>query len=68
MLSLFVDTRSAVQMPNVMVGIITRDSMKKALSKGITANQIIRFLRINVHEPVVDRGRKVVDYNKANSN
>lgn len=35
--------------PNLVVGIITRDSIRQALRSGITAEQIISFLRQHAH-------------------
>ena len=49
MLSLFVDTGSFVFLPNMVMGGITRESVKGALAKGIKAKQIVDFLKINAH-------------------
>ena len=35
--------------PNLVIGIITRESIRRALKSGITANQIISFLRQHAH-------------------
>ncbi|XP_064387820.1 general transcription factor IIH subunit 4-like [Halichondria panicea] len=35
--------------PNLVVGTITRDSVHKALMKGITAEQILSFLKLHAH-------------------
>lgn len=35
--------------PNLVVGIITRESIRQALKSGITADQIISFLRQHAH-------------------
>jgi len=36
-------------LPNLIVGIITRDSIRNALRNGITAEQVIKFLEQNAH-------------------
>ncbi|KAB5590646.1 RNA polymerase II transcription factor B subunit 2 [Ceratobasidium theobromae] len=46
-LNLFVSLRS--RFPNLVVGHITRDSVKRALSKGISAEQIISYLETHAH-------------------
>ena len=35
--------------PNLIVGVITRDSVRQAFRGGITCNQIVRFLRMHAH-------------------
>jgi len=40
-LNLFVSLKS--RFPNLVVGMVTRDSVKRALANGITANQVIFF-------------------------
>ncbi|ELT91478.1 hypothetical protein CAPTEDRAFT_18660 [Capitella teleta] len=35
--------------PNMAVGVVSRDSVREALSRGITAEQIINFLRNHAH-------------------
>ncbi|GAV08055.1 hypothetical protein RvY_17806 [Ramazzottius varieornatus] len=35
--------------PNLAIGILTRESIRNALAKGITADEIIRFLRMHAH-------------------
>jgi len=35
--------------PNLVVGVITRESVRQALKSGITADQIISFLRQHAH-------------------
>lgn len=49
MLSLFVDNRDLVRLPNMALGSITRDSIKSALKMGIKASQIINFMKIHTH-------------------
>lgn len=46
-LNLFVTLKQ--RFPNLVVGSITRDSVKSALSKGITAEQIITYLTHHAH-------------------
>ncbi|TCD64042.1 RNA polymerase II transcription factor B 52 kDa subunit [Steccherinum ochraceum] len=46
-LNLFVTLKS--RFPNLVVGAITRESVKKALANGITANQIISYLTAHAH-------------------
>ncbi|CAM9544564.1 unnamed protein product [Phaeothamnion confervicola] len=53
MLSLFVELR--VRMPNVVVGCVTRESVKKALVTGISARQILGFLRWHAHPNALKR-------------
>eukprot|EP00602_Paraphysomonas_sp_CaronLab_P000242 CAMPEP_0185032126 /NCGR_PEP_ID=MMETSP1103-20130426/20001_1 /TAXON_ID=36769 /ORGANISM="Paraphysomonas bandaiensis, Strain Caron Lab Isolate" /LENGTH=358 /DNA_ID=CAMNT_0027567903 /DNA_START=342 /DNA_END=1419 /DNA_ORIENTATION=+ len=55
MLSLFVDTRGMIRMPNMALGIITRDSVKSALKMGISAKQIIGFLTLHAHPRVANK-------------
>eukprot|EP00603_Paraphysomonas_imperforata_P000804 CAMPEP_0114441746 /NCGR_PEP_ID=MMETSP0103-20121206/16547_1 /TAXON_ID=37642 ORGANISM="Paraphysomonas imperforata, Strain PA2" /NCGR_SAMPLE_ID=MMETSP0103 /ASSEMBLY_ACC=CAM_ASM_000201 /LENGTH=521 /DNA_ID=CAMNT_0001612897 /DNA_START=50 /DNA_END=1615 /DNA_ORIENTATION=- len=49
MLSLFVDTRTMIRLPNMVMGNITRDSAKAAFRLGISAKQIIGFLVTHAH-------------------
>ncbi|KAI0359926.1 transcription factor Tfb2 [Trametes cingulata] len=46
-LNLFVTLKS--RFPNLVIGSITRDSVKKALANGITADQIISYLVTHAH-------------------
>ncbi|KAF8941378.1 RNA polymerase II transcription factor B subunit 2 [Dissophora ornata] len=46
-LNLFVHLRD--RFPNMVTGVITRDSIRRALSKGITADQIITYLTAHAH-------------------
>ncbi|QRV90374.1 RNA polymerase II transcription factor B subunit 2 [Ceratobasidium sp. AG-Ba] len=46
-LNLFVTLKS--RFPNLVIGHITRDSVKKALAKGISAEQIISYLESHAH-------------------
>eukprot|EP01116_Phalansterium_solitarium_P017100 TRINITY_DN412_c2_g1_i2.p1 TRINITY_DN412_c2_g1~~TRINITY_DN412_c2_g1_i2.p1 ORF type:complete len:478 (+),score=224.35 TRINITY_DN412_c2_g1_i2:1174-2607(+) len=47
LLGLFV--RLTYRLPNVVVGVITRDSIRAAIKTGISADQIIEFLNHNTH-------------------
>lgn len=55
MLSLFVDNRGLVRLPNMALGQITRDSIKYALKMGIKAYQIINFMKIHSHPRIINR-------------
>ncbi|XP_065324500.1 general transcription factor IIH subunit 4-like isoform X2 [Gordionus sp. m RMFG-2023] len=46
-LSLFCDMQ--YRFPKFCIGIITRDSIRQALKFGITANQIINYLKVHAH-------------------
>ncbi|KZV82245.1 transcription factor Tfb2 [Exidia glandulosa HHB12029] len=46
-LNLFVTFKS--RFPNLVVGMVTRDSVKKALANGISAEQIIAYLSAHAH-------------------
>ncbi|KAL5504070.1 TFB2 [Sanghuangporus vaninii] len=46
-LNLFVTLK--YRFPNLVVGSLTRDSVRKALSNGITADQIIKYLATHAH-------------------
>lgn len=47
MLNLFTTLR--YRFPNLVVGAITRESVKGALANGITANQIVTYLSTHAH-------------------
>jgi transcription initiation factor TFIIH subunit 4 len=49
MMSLFVDPASFLFLPNMVMGSITRESVKDAMAKGIKASQIVGFLKGNMH-------------------
>jgi transcription initiation factor TFIIH subunit 4 len=53
LLSLFVALQ--YRLPNMVVGMITRQRVREALIKGITANQILSFLRTNSHPKAKQR-------------
>jgi len=42
--------------PNLVVGVITRDSVRQALRSGITAEQIITFLTMHAHQKMQASG------------
>ncbi len=42
--------------PNVTVGVLTRDSIRTALRSGITADQIVGFLRMHAHPKMMTGG------------
>ncbi|RKP35685.1 RNA polymerase II transcription factor B subunit 2 [Dimargaris cristalligena] len=52
-LNLFVSLKS--RFANMVVGVITRDSMRSALAHGITADQIIVYLTTHAHVHMRDR-------------
>ncbi|XP_027080328.2 general transcription and DNA repair factor IIH subunit TFB2-like isoform X2 [Coffea arabica] len=47
--------RVEYQLPNLIVGAITKESLYKAFQNGITAEQIISFLQQNAHPRVAER-------------
>jgi MGC83106 protein len=47
LLALF--TEMQYRLPNLCLGVLTRDSVRQALKSGITAEQIIHFLKSNAH-------------------
>ncbi|CAN0066863.1 unnamed protein product [Heterosigma akashiwo] len=55
MLSLFVELR--LRLRNVVVGAITRDSARRAFDTGISARQVLAFLRAHAHPAQRRRGR-----------
>lgn len=59
LLSLFV--KMLYRLPNLAVGIITRESIRTALIHGITADQIIEFVRHNAHPNAVNNGQPIPD-------
>ncbi|GAB1599105.1 general transcription factor IIH subunit 4-like [Argonauta hians] len=48
-------TEMIYRFPNMVVGQITRDSVRSALSCGITADQIIHFLKSHAHEKMLEK-------------
>jgi len=55
-LSLFLEL--IYRLPNLVVASVTRDSIRSALINGITADQIVQFLRQNAHPQTFNR-RKI---------
>jgi len=53
LLALF--TELMYKFPNMVVGLITRDSIREAFQMGITAHQIVSFLRTNAHPQMCAR-------------
>ncbi|EFC43606.1 predicted protein [Naegleria gruberi] len=47
LLSLFIFPE--YRLPNMVVGLITRSTIREALKNGISAHQILQFLRLNAH-------------------
>lgn len=48
-------SRVEYQLPNLIVGSITKENLYKAFANGITADQIISFLQQNAHPRVAER-------------
>ncbi|CAB0017209.1 unnamed protein product [Nesidiocoris tenuis] len=46
--------------PNMVVGTLTRDSICMALRSGITADQIVNFLRLHAHPRLVAKGPPIL--------
>ncbi|CAI8507858.1 unnamed protein product [Pichia kudriavzevii] len=59
-LNLFVNLRT--RFSNMVTGVITRESIRHALSNGITANQIINYLETHAHSGMVELAE--TEYNK----
>lgn len=55
LLSLFVDLK--YRFPKFCLGLLTRESVRRALRSGITADQMINFLNINLH-PDMCKGKE----------
>lgn len=45
---------STFRFPNVVVGVLTRDSIRQALRGGITAEQIIGYLKQHAHPQMLE--------------
>ena len=45
--------------PNVVIGLITRDSIRQALKSGMSAQQIINYLLMHVHPNVKDKDNPI---------
>lgn len=61
MLELFVNINC--KLPNMVSGILTRESVQNAFDRGITANQIIYFLNTNAHPLCLKRRGTIVPDN-----
>lgn len=46
-------TEMQYRMQNVGIGILTRESVRQALKNGITAEQIINFLKVHAHPQLI---------------
>lgn len=46
-------TQFVRRFPNVVVGVLTRDSVRQALRGGITAEQIIGYLKLHAHSQLL---------------
>ncbi|KAG5176605.1 transcription factor Tfb2-domain-containing protein [Tribonema minus] len=53
MLTLFLELRA--RLPNMVIGVITRESVRQALVTGIKASQILNFLKWHAHPNVINR-------------
>ena len=53
MLHLFIDV--AYVLPDLIIGSLTRESVHRAIDKGISANEIHAFLERNAHKRMVER-------------
>ena len=46
--------------PNLVVSILTRDSVRQALKSGITATQIVGYLQQHAHSKMIEAGPPVL--------
>lgn len=53
-------TNLIYRFPNVTVGVLTRDSIRTALRSGITADQIVGFLRMHAHPKMLHPGTPIL--------
>ena len=53
MLGLFCDPATMVRLPNMICSMMTRDSIKQAFGLGITALQILKFLKMHAHPRIL---------------
>lgn len=58
-LNLFVDLKA--RFPNMIYGLITRESIRNALLNGITADQIIKFLETHAHAQMKMMGKQKLE-------
>ena len=52
-------TRAECRLPNLYVGLLTRESVSGALTSGITAHQVVQYLRQHAHPQVQGRSPMV---------
>jgi transcription initiation factor TFIIH subunit 4 len=57
MLGLFCDVPTIKRLPNMVLCQLTRESVKGAFEIGITATQILRFLKMHAHPIIVEKVR-----------
>jgi transcription initiation factor TFIIH subunit 4 len=55
------------RLPNLAVAVITRDSIREALRGGISASQIVRFLRLHAHPQQQEGARRKRKADRAES-
>ncbi len=58
-------TRAECRLPNLYVGLLTRESVTGALNSGITANQVVQYLRQHAHPQVQGRSPMVPEVGPA---
>lgn len=63
MLGLFCNVLNFRRLPNVIFYSITRDSVKDAFRLGITARQILRFLKMHAHPRLRMGGQPLIPTN-----
>jgi transcription initiation factor TFIIH subunit 4 len=61
MLQVFVNVRC--RLPNVVIGFITRESVRRAMAKGITAESMLSFLRQHAHPAVRKNSDRLIPEN-----
>ena len=60
-------TRAECRLPNLYVGLLTRESVNGALTSGITADQVVQYLRQHAHPQVQRRSPMVPEVGPAGS-
>ena len=58
-------TRAECRLPNLYVGLLTRESVTGALTSGITADQVVQYLRQHAHPQVQGRSPMVPEVGPA---
>jgi transcription initiation factor TFIIH subunit 4 len=67
MLGLFCSIETMTRLPNMIIATMTRESIKGAFAKGISAKQIIKFLKMHAHPQVLaDPNEPIVPDNVEN--